>query len=385
MASTWPRLTFANLPTDNRFILVILRGALDGLSAVPPYGDPAYKARRSTIALSRPGEGDGTFDLNGFFGLHPALDGLMPLYQNKQLAVFHATSSPYRERSHFDAQNLLENGTTHAGGSSGWLNRALEVLQGGNGSAIAINQQVPLVLQGELVAASWAPKSREVDASSAYMTKIASLYKNDPMFASSFDESMRMQDVASQALTQDDMKASGRAKGSEQLYAAAKAAAVFLKKDNGPRVAVLEASGWDTHARQGGATGQLATRLHDLGNALGSLPQALGADVWNKTVVMVVTEFGRTAAENGTGGTDHGTGGVAFVMGGSVRGGQVFGQWPGLGDGNLYQGRDVMPTTDMRSIFKTVLYAHLRAPVDALESTVFPDSHSATMIRGLMA
>jgi uncharacterized protein (DUF1501 family) len=384
VVSGFPRLSFANLPTDNRFILVILRGALDGLAAVPPYGDRDYKQQRGTLAFASPGEADGVLDLDGFFGFNPALQPLLPLYQKKQLAIIHATSSPYRERSHFDAQNLLENGTINPGGSEGWLNRALQALNADNGAAIAFNQQIPLVLQGKLNVESWAPKNRDVDASSDYMTKIAKMYKQDALLSAAFDEGMKAQSIAEESLSKDDLTASRNAKGADQLYSAAKAAAVFLTKENGPRVAVLEAGGWDTHARQGTADGQLYNRLADLGAGLAVLPEAMGG-VWKKTVVIVVTEFGRTVAENGTGGTDHGTGTVAFVMGGGVNGGKVLGQWPGLGSGNLYQNRDLMPTTDMRSIFKTMLYAHLQTPIDTLENNIFPQSASAGLIKNLLA
>ena len=341
----FPRLSFATLPTDHRFILVILRGALDGLAAVPAYGDREYKSQRGGLAFAMPGELDGALDLNGFFGLNPALQPLLPLYQQQQMAVIHAVASPYRERSHFDAQNLLENGTQSPGGTEGWLNRALQILKADPGAGIAINQQIPLVLQGKLSMESWAPKGRDVNASSDYMTKIASLYQQDPLLSSAFQEGMQVQSMA-QGMSQDDLTASRNAKDAGALYNGAKAAALFLTKENGPRVAVMEAGGWDTHARQGTANGQLYNRLADLGHGLAALPEAFGP-VWKKTVVVVVTEFGRTVAENGTGGTDHGTGSAVFVMGGAMRGGQVLGRWPGLASGSLYQGRDLMPTTDM--------------------------------------
>ncbi|MES2985212.1 MAG: DUF1501 domain-containing protein [Pseudomonadota bacterium] len=378
-----PRLSFASLPTDNRFILVILRGALDGLAAVPPYGDRDYKAQRRSLAFAEPGELDGALDLNGFFGLNPAMQPLMALYQQKQLAVLHAVASPYRERSHFDAQNLLENGTLAANGTSGWLNRALQALKADAGAGIAINQQIPLVLQGAVDVGSWAAKSRDVDAASDYMTKIASLYQADPLLSTAFREGMQAQQLAQQGLSQDDQTADKNAKDPGALYAAAQAAALFLTKENGPRVAVMEAGGWDTHSRQGTADGALFKRLGDLARGLAALPEALGP-VWKKTVVVVVTEFGRTVAVNGTEGTDHGTGSAAFVMGGGVHGGKVLGQWPGLASGNLYQNRDLMPTTDMRSIFKTVLYAHLNAPKAELEGSIFPGSSTAGMIPGLL-
>lgn len=384
MLSGFPRLAFANLPTENRFILVILRGALDGLAAVPPYGDANYKTARGSLAFNPPGMEDGVLDLDGFYGFNPALQPLLPLYQQKQVMVVHAVASPYRERSHFDAQNVLENGTINAGGSAGWLNRALVALNAEPTSAIAINEQIPLVLQGKMQVESWAPKGRKMDAKSDYMTKMAAIYQQDPLLKDAFSEAMKTQEIAEQSLPMDDANASNNAKNPDQLYMAARATGEFLAKPDGPRVAVMEAGGWDTHFRQGTSNGVLANRLGDLAKGLAELPAAMG-DSWNKTVVVVVTEFGRTVAENGTGGTDHGTGSMALVMGGNIRGGRVLAQWPGLAPANLYQGRDLQPTTDMRSIFKTVLAGHLNVPPAALENDVFPQSASAGAIKGILA
>jgi uncharacterized protein (DUF1501 family) len=380
----FPKLTFASLPTDNRFILVILRGALDGMAAVPPYGDRDYARIRGSLAFSPPGTEDAALDLNGFFGLHPSLSPLLPLYQNRQLAIVHAVASPYRERSHFDAQNLLENGTIRAGGSEGWLNRALVELGGAGGSAIAINQQVPLILQGKLQVESYAPKGAKWHDGSDYMQKMKALYSQDALLSSTFDEGVRTQEMAVSSLPADDQMAGGKAKGAEHLMGAAQTAAMFLKRDDGPRVAVLEAAGWDTHAGQGTSHGGLANRLSDLGQALSVLPSALGP-AWNKTVVVVVTEFGRTAHINGTGGTDHGTGSMAMIIGGRVQGGKVLGQWPGLSENALYQGRDLAPTTDMRGIFRTVLYSHMHASEASLNNIIFPDSDAVSVIEGLLA
>ena len=383
-ASGLPRMAFATLPTDNRFILVILRGALDGLAAVVPYGDPNYKSARGGLAFNPPGMEDGVLDLNGFFGLNPALQPLLPLYQQKQMLAIHAVASPYRERSHFDAQNVLENGTISPGGTAGWLNRTLQVLNGANGSAIALNQQIPLVLQGKASVASWAPKGHDLDAQSGYMTKITAMYGHDPLLGPAFSQAVQTQAMAEQSLGMDDVDASKNAKNPHALYESARAAGTFLAQPTGPRMAVLEAGGWDTHFRQGTSNGVLFNRLSDLANGLAALPTSLGP-AWKKTVVVVVTEFGRTVAENGTGGTDHGTGSVALVLGGAIRGGQVLGAWPGLAPANLYQARDLAPTTDMRSIFKTVLTTHLAVPSAPLETVIFPNSANAAPLTGIFA
>jgi uncharacterized protein (DUF1501 family) len=379
-----PRLSFASLPTDNRFVLVILRGALDGLAAVPPYGDKDYASMRGALAFHPPGGEDAALDLDGFFGLHPSLEPLMPLYRQKQLAVVHAVASPYRERSHFDAQNLLENGTPHPGGSEGWLNHALLELGANDSAAIAINSQVPLVLQGKLAVGSYAPRGARWNSGSDYMQKMKALYRQDSALSASFGEGVKAQDIAQASLPADDMMAGGKAKGAEQLYGAAQAAAMFLARDDGPRVAVLEAAGWDTHAGQGTSHGALANRLNDLGRGLAALPSGLGK-AWDKTIVVVVTEFGRTVHINGTNGTDHGTAGMALVMGAGVRGGRVLGKWPGLSESALYQDRDLMPTTDMRSIFRTVLYSHMRASEASLDNVIFPESEQAGYISDLLA
>ncbi len=379
-----PRLAFADLAGDQRIIIVILRGALDGLAAVAPYGDRDYATARGGLAFAPPGNDEGLIDLDGFYGLNPALAPLQALYKQREMAIIHAVATPYRDRSHFDAQNLLENGTTKPGGTVGWLNRTLQLLKADGTRAIALNQQVPLILQGLLETATWSPKGRDIDPNSDYLTKVAQLYQQDPFLGGAFAEAMRTEAMAAQALSSDDRMAARTAKGADQLFNAAKAAATFLATDGGPRLAVLEASGWDTHARQGTTNGQLFNRLNELARALAVFPAGLGA-VWKKTVVLVVTEFGRTVAENGTGGTDHGTGGVALVLGGAIAGGQVFGAWPGLAPAKLYQNRDLMPTTDLRSLFKTVLADRLKVPMGPLESEIFPNSTAAGLIKGLMA
>jgi uncharacterized protein (DUF1501 family) len=231
---------------------------------------------------------------------------------------------------------------------------------------------------------SYAPKGPKWQDNSDYMQKMKALYGQDSLLSSSFGQGVNAQEIAQSSLPADDKMAGGKAKGADQLYGAAQAAALFLTREDGPRVAVLEASGWDTHAGQGTSHGALANRLGDLANGLAQLPQAMGK-IWDKTVVVVVTEFGRTVHVNGTGGTDHGTASMAFVMGGRVQGGRVLGQWPGLSETALYQGRDLMPTSDMRSIFRTVLYAHMHASEDSLNGVIFPSSEHVPYMRDLLA
>jgi len=370
--SGFPNLSFAKINgTDKRFIFVILRGAMDGLAAVAPYGDPNYETARGELAYSK----DELVDLDGFFGLSKSLSALAPIYQAKQLAFVHAVSTPYRSRSHFDSQNVLENGTAFPSGVTGWLNNAMKLLGATTADGLALNQQVPLVLQGTLGVASWAPKAAAygINISGVYMDKMAVIYQSDPLLSVPFAAGIAAQKFAESNLPQDDLTAPKSAKDADALVGAAKAAAAFLVKSDGPKIAVLEAGGWDTHFNQGKIVGNLGNRLKYLGDSLAQLQADLKAGgVWDKTVVVVSTEFGRTVAGNGTKGTDHGTGGVSFVMGGAVKGGKVFGTWPTLATDKLYKGRDLMPTTDMRSIFKTVLVKHFGASSAAVDASVFP-------------
>jgi uncharacterized protein (DUF1501 family) len=365
-----PRCVFADAATDARFVLVLLRGALDGLAAVPAYGDGAYAAQRGALAITAP-----QLKLDGMFALHPSLTGLHERFQSKELIVFHAVASPYRERSHFDGQDLLENGTgTPKAAHDGWLNRALPLLAEAKSRAtdrlaLALAQNVPLVLRGDARVGSWAP-SRLPETDSDTLQRIVDLYSTDEYFASRLQSALAADSVAGEG-----MGSAGRRDPLNALNPLAAAAGKFLAAADGPRIAVLEAGGWDTHANQGAERGQLANRLRGLDVALNSLRTSLGA-AWARSAVLVVTEFGRTVAVNGTGGTDHGTATCAFLMGGAVAGGRVVTDWPGLASSALYEGRDLRPTLDVRSIMKGVLAAHLGASESGIEERVFPGSRS---------
>ena len=373
------RISFAAGDTaDRRFVFVLLRGALDGLAAVPPVGDPDYVRLRGELALSG---ATGLHRLDDLFALHPSLNFLAGQWGEKQLAVVHAVATPYRERSHFDAQDVLESGHArpHAA-QSGWLNRALSGLPAasaaGRNAGVALGANVPLVMRGPTEVASWSP-GRLPDLEGDTLQRIAQMYGDDPLLSQRLSE----------ALAADEMAATGTMAGGRisgvQVEQTARAAAGFLARPDGPRVAVFETTGWDTHANQGSDKGALALRLAALDAGLKALHDALG-ESWNRTVVLVATEFGRTAAINGTRGTDHGTAAAAFLLGGAVRGGKVFGQWPGLKSSDLYQGRDLRPTTDLRAVIKTVLRDHLQLPQARLESEVFPDSASAGFLPRLV-
>jgi len=383
MASGIPGLTFARTDSDARFVLVILRGAADGLAIAAPYGDGNYRRIRGELALPAPGDSGGLNKLDGLFGLHPSLPNIYERYREDQALIVHAVASPYRERSHFDGQDILENGAAQVGSlRDGWLNRALEPLGGALGDevAIAMAQNTPLVLRGDNSVTSWAP-SQLPDAEESTLRRLQDLYASDEFFATRLTQALDAQAIADGEAGMGQMRSRGN--DAEQLRTMMRAAARFLTAKNGPRIAVLEANGWDTHANQGTTTGSLANRLEGLDNGLVTLQSGLG-DAWSRTIVAVVTEFGRTVAVNGTRGTDHGTASAAILMGGAVAGGRVVTDWPGLGSADLYQGRDLKPTTDMRSVFKAVLAEHLELPETHLESVVFPDSKSATPMRDII-
>jgi uncharacterized protein (DUF1501 family) len=378
-----PGVTLAAAPTDKRFVLIILRGAMDGLNVVVPYGDRDYANLRGEIAITRPGEADGAIDLNGFFGLHPALAEIEPWYKEGALLPIHAVASPYRDRSHFDGQDMLENGTLNPRNTeSGWLNRALAVMgAGGERIGLSLGQTIPLALRGPAQVASWAPTTMP-EADGNFLSLVQTVYRDDKRLSVALAEGIKASQTAHDALGTDDMNAGnagpGAYKGQKIL---AEAAGKMLADPNGPRIAVFDAQGWDTHA---GQKGRLAAALGGLAASLTALRTALGP-AWKDTVVMMATEFGRTAHANGTGGTDHGTGTATLLAGGAVAGGKVLGQWPGLDEGRLYQGRDLMPTTDLRAVMKTVLREHLKLPQDRLESAVFPNSSDARPIAGITA
>ncbi len=377
------RLASAAPNVDARFVLLILRGGLDGLAAVPPYAEPQYAALRGPLALAAPGADDGALDLDGTFGLHPALANVHAMYRAREALVLHATATPYRERSHFDAQKVLEAGGVTPGASAGgWLNRALGVLDSSGDAppAIALADSVPLVLRGELAVTSWAP-SRLPESDDDTLARVRRLYEAaDPALAESLNSALAAREIAGDA---GDQGMAGRG-GGQAVAPLASAAARFLGSPAGPRVAVLDVGGWDTHANQGAAQGALALRLRGLDSGLQLLKTELG-EHWQSTSVLVVTEFGRTVAANGTRGTDHGTAGCAFLVGGAVAGGRVIGDWPGLAPRDLHEGRDLRATTDLRALCKSVLHERFGVGEAALARTVFPDSDAVEPLDGLTA
>jgi len=374
-----PRLTLAaSSASERRLVFVFLRGGMDALSAVPAYGDPNYAAQRGILAVPAPGTPGGALDLDGRFGLNPYLVEMHKLYAARELAVLHAVASPYRERSHFDGQNLLENGTPKPfGRDTGWLNAALTARPNAlaGPAAFALGQSIPLVLRGPAQVGSWSP-SRLPVPDAALLDRLGELYRGDALLAQSFTTAREAQKMMEGR--------DGMGGGGQPVEALAKAAGEILGRREGPRVASIDFGGWDTHIGQLGEYGPLTRNLRLLDRSVATLKQSLGP-AWQHTAVLMVSEFGRTVAPNGSNGTDHGTGGAAFVAGGAVRGGRVIADWPGLAANALYEGRDLRPTLDLRALFKAALAAQLGVTDSALEAEVFPDSRAVRPLQGLFA
>jgi uncharacterized protein (DUF1501 family) len=381
-----PNVLFAYTGGSARLVVVVMRGALDGLAAVPPYADPDYASLHRELAIAAPGAADGALMLDNTFGLHPSLAFLHERYLGGELVVFNAVASPYRDRSHFDGQNVLENGLAKPLGSAdGWLNRALAAMPRSahmTDRAVAISQNVPLILRGDAPVLSKSPLATP-DVDEDLLARLADLYSKDDWFSARLSEATQTEKLADDSAEMAADMQGARPAAADRITSAARMAAALMKSEDGPQIAVLEATGWDTHANQGGAKGALAQRLAGLDRALRAMADDLGA-LWPQTAVLVVTEFGRTAAMNGTRGTDHGTGGCAFLAGGAVRGGRVIADWPGLSRNALLDNRDLRPTLDLRSVFKGVLDEHMHVGAGTLASRVFPDSSSARPLPGLM-
>ena len=389
LASAGAFVAWASLPTsayagtrDPRFLTVILRGAMDGLAVVPPIGDPDYAALRGPLAIGAAGLEE-TLPLDGFFGLNNAMPGLHAMYRDGDALIVHAASTPYRDRSHFDGQDVLESGMAGPKASdSGWMNRVAEAIPVGEGvrpiSGLAATPTVPLILRGAAPTLTWTPPQLQ-PASMDTTERLLALYTHqDPEMAQVFMAGIQTDRLAGSADAQTrggDLAASFReiATGSARL----------LTEEDGPRIAALSYDGWDTHTNEGAESGRLANLLAALDGSLVALKETL-APVWSETVIAVVTEFGRTAKANGTEGTDHGTATVAFLLGGAVKGGRVIADWPGLKESQLYQARDLAPTTDLRSVLKGALRDHLGISPQALATSVFPASLGIMPMEGLI-
>jgi uncharacterized protein (DUF1501 family) len=376
----------AALPGQRRLVVVFLRGAVDGLSVVTPYGDAGYYQARNTIALQRPGQPGGLLDLDGRFGLNPALAPVMPLWQAGKLAFVQACGSPDPTRSHFDAQDYMESGTPGRRGTpDGWLNRLLGTLppapagQSSNTRGVSVGPVLPRIWAGRNPVANIAGGAASTKPTLLDRPKVAqafdSLYNgNDAMSQAYRDAQSARHEVVNAmdpaSMVREEKEANNGAPLPNGFPGDAQRLATLMRRDANVQIAFMALGGWDTHANQGGATGQLAQRLQPLGQGLAALATGLGPS-FDDTTVLVVSEFGRTLRQNGTGGTDHGHGNVMWVMGGNVAGGKVHGRWPGLDPSALYEGRDLAVTTDFRQVLAGVCERQLRLPGNRL-AEIFP-------------
>jgi uncharacterized protein (DUF1501 family) len=352
--------------SGKRFVFVILRGGLDGLYAAPALGDPEFAAARGALGqYAAP-----ALKLDAMFALHPNLAALHAMYGRGELAVVQAVGLAYRERSHFDAQNVLESGGSKPFElTTGWLGRALN---GSGAKAMALNTAVPLVLRGSAAVDTWAP-SVLPDPSADLVARLERLYAGDAALSAALSRAKALHFDATMASDMTDGAMNNKGGRYGNFGVLAQRAAEFLVQPGGPQAAVLEVGGWDSHANLANPTGTLSNNLRQLDAGLDALRTGLATgDTWKRTVVVVVSEFGREVAINGTQGTDHGTGGVAFVLGGAVKGGRVVADWPGLAKRQRYEGRDLRITTDLRSLLKGVLSDHLQITTASLNTSVFP-------------
>src|SRR5579863_804980 len=385
-----PKLAYAE-GRDPRFLAIVLRGALDGLATVAPVGDPDWLSLRGDNALTLEGKTP-ALKLDDFFALNPAMPNLHRMFMANEAIIVHACATPYRERSHFDGQDVLESGLTKPTVSeSGWLNRALAGLAPAGrvnpigSKAFAVGPVTPLVVRGPAPVLPWSPQ-RILPASEDTVTRLLDLYRHsDPKFAAVLEGHARL--AALEHAGDMEPKPGGAGPGPAQVRAyfaeVAGTAAKFLARSDGPRVGALALDGWDTHYNEGITQGRLSQLLGALDGALGAVEINMGP-AWRETVVAVVTEFGRTARINGTEGTDHGTATVALLAGGALRGGRVIADWPGLKSTDLHENRDLKPTTDLRAVLKGLLKDHLRADERALAENVFPASANVRPMAGLV-
>lgn len=375
-----------------KLIVAVARGGMDGLSLAPPVSDPDYAALRGRIAISP----DQALKLDGTFGLHPAMAAVHALALKGEARIAPAIASPDRARSHFEAQDVLESGGGVVyGTASGFLNRALAAGGGRAMSGLSVGATAPLILRGPVQTGSWSPGASG-EGSPRLPAILTDLYANDPLLAPAFASGLATEAMADTArsglgaaMADALPPAAGGGvqafirQGQNLAGTLGRTVAGFMTQPHGPQVVAISVDGWDTHANQGAAQGQLANRLLYLDALLGGLNAGLD-EAWKETVIVVATEFGRTARINGTGGTDHGTGSTALVLGGALKRGGIIGDWPTLRAEALFEGRDLRPTLDMRGLFKGVLAGHLGLDRAALDREVFPDSGGVGAVEGVV-
>ncbi|MBK6007887.1 DUF1501 domain-containing protein [Ramlibacter ginsenosidimutans] len=362
-----PRMLFAQAATDRRFVFIIQRGAADGLHTVVPYADPAYAALRGALAI----DPASATKLDGSFALHPSLQEFGRLYTQGQALFVHAVASPYRDRSHFDGQNVLESGGTAPYQlKDGWMNRLVRLLPQRGKEAIAFAPTVPLALRGAAEVSSYAPSALPA-ANEDLLLRVQQLYEGDAQLHALWSAAMDAQNMAG---------AAGQGGKRQDPAELGRVAANFLAQPQGPRIAMIETGGWDTHSAQ---APRLAAQLRNLDALVAALREGLGA-AWQQTVVLVATEFGRTAAANGTGGTDHGTASAALLAGGAVQGGRVIADWPGLAASALYEGRDLRPTQDLDALIAATAADAFALDRDRVARALFPEMRAGRALPRLV-
>jgi len=376
--TAWAAGTDHDVAARKRLIVVFLRGAVDGLNVVVPHGEPRYYDARPTIAVPRPGRENSALDLDGHFGLHPALAAVMPLWKQGSLAFIDACGSPDPTRSHFDAQDYMESGTPGVKTTAdGWMNRLLAVLPGAHTptEALSFGPTLPRILSGRLTVANLPLGRNAANVMPLDRPMIANafdrLYSGTDALSRNYREGQMARKRLMADLQKDMTEADNGAPSPKGFPTDVDRLARLIAQDPTIELAFLALGGWDTHVSQGASQGQLANHLRPLGEGLAALAHGLGP-AYQNTVILVISEFGRTLHENGNGGTDHGHGNVMWVLGGNIRGGKIYGEWPGLASSDLYQNRDLAVTTDFRSAIATILERHLRLSDHQL-NTVFPE------------
>ncbi|MDB5498595.1 MAG: hypothetical protein JWP28_2626 [Phenylobacterium sp.] len=384
-----PALAADGALNRRKLIVVICRGGMDGLSVAPPIGDGEYRGLRGSLALN-----DSALPLDGTFALHPQLAAVHALARAGEARIVPAVATPDRARSHFEAQDVLETGAAGVySTTSGWLNRAVETLSAHRKvDALSVGPTAPLILRGKVQTASWSP-GRSVDAEARLPILLQDLYRNDPLLGPALARGLATETMAKDATAglegvQPAAMMGGKVgtagappqQGRDAARTMGASLAGFMREPGGPTVAAISLDGFDSHANQAGL---LTARLAYLDAVLDGVRSGLGPE-WKDTVVVVATEFGRTARANGTGGTDHGTASTALLLGGALKPGGIVGDWPTLKVQALYENRDVTPTLDMRGLFKGVLAEHMGVDRAALENAVFPNSAAAKPVMGLV-
>lgn len=347
--------------TNRRLIVILMRGAVDGLSLVTPYRENNYYKSRPSIALAPPGRSDGLLDLDGFFGLHPSLAAIMPLWQNRSLAFIHASGSPADTRSHFEAQDIMETAMLNSAmANQGWMNGLAQLLPDNHVPArvLSFGNTLPKIFQGRFdvstVPTGLHSNGGKPVESPQMEQALSQMYGGQSQLGGLYKQAVQARESEMQDL-QDEMENAGRnAPGTDGFVVQSTKLADMIRHNPRIQLVFMDIGGWDTHVGQGNAKGQLANKLEKLGEGLAALAQGLGNE-YNNTSILMMSEFGRTVAQNGNGGTDHGHGNVAWLLGGSVQGGKVYGRWPGLNPNQLWQGRDLAVTTDFRSIIGAVV------------------------------